>query len=100
LYEYKNSKYIYDGEKLNFISNISLDNECSHLLFYPNSNLGTIGDDNMIKNITVTKGIKGEPSSIGLLTLEIPVTNNEYELKIARNINGVIKMYCEASLIK
>ena len=99
-YNYKNGKYTYGGEKLDFITNISLGNRCSYLLFYPNSNLGTIGDDNMINNITVIKGIKGEHSSNGLLTLEIPVTNNEYELKVARNINGDIKMYCEANLIK
>ena len=34
------------------------------------------------------------------LLLEILVTNNEYELKIARNIKGDIKMYCEADLIQ
>ena len=99
-YNYKDGKYTYGGEKLTFISNISLDNGCSYLLFYPNSNLGTIGDDNAIYNITVTKGVKGKSGSNGLLTLEIPVTNNEYELKIARNVNGDIKMYCEANLIK
>ena len=99
-YNYKNGKYTYGGEKLDFISNISLGNGCRYLLFYPNLNLGTIGDDNAIKNITVTKGVNGNFGSNGLLTLEIPVTNNEYELKIARNSNGDIKMYCEADLIQ
>ena len=99
-YTYKNGEFTYKGEELTFITNISLGNGCSYLLFYPNSNLGTIADDNMITNITVTKGVKGKSSSNGLLTLEIPVTNNEYELKIARNVNGDIKMYCEANLIK
>ena len=99
-YEYKNGKYTYGGEELSFITNISLGNRCRYLLFYPNSNLGTIGDDNMIKNITATKGVNGERGSNGLLTLEIPITNNEYELKIARNSNGDIKMYCEADLIQ
>ena len=95
-YEYKNGEYIYDAEKLDLISNISLDKGCSNLLFYPKSNLGTIGFNNKINNITVTKGVSG---SNGLLTLEIPVTNNEYELKIARNSSGNIKIYCEADLI-
>jgi hypothetical protein len=79
------------------VRNVSLNGECQYLLFHTNKS-------GVVQNIVVSKGVKGnelnEPGgSILLLPIEIPVTDNEYELKIARNSYGDIKMYCEADLI-
>jgi hypothetical protein len=87
--------YIGDGEKLNYVQYVTLNEGCHHLLFHTSE---VINEENKVRNITVTKGVN--PLNITTpLTIEIPVTNNEYELKIARNSSGEIKMYCEADLI-
>ena len=95
------NKYIIDGEKLNYVQYVTLNEGCHHLLFHTSK---VINEENKVQNITVIKGIKSiETNVVGRfipLLLEILVTNNEYELKIARNTNGDIKMYCEADLIR
>ena len=93
-------RYIGDGEKLNFVQYVTLNEGCRYLLFHTNE---VIDEENKIQNITVNKGVKSiEINDNGYfipLLLEISVTNNDYELKIARNSYGDIKMYCEADLI-
>ena len=93
-------KYVSDGERLNYVQYVTLNEGCHYLLFHTSE---VINEKNKVQNITVTKGVKSiktnyDGFNIPLL-LEIPVTNNEYELKIARNIKGDIKIYCEADLI-
>jgi hypothetical protein len=84
--------FTYTGEELSDINNIILSNECSSLLFYP------IDENNMIQNITVTKGVKCIEGQ-KLLLIGIPKTDKDCELKVARNSSGDIKIYCEADLI-
>ena len=100
---YDNASYSYDnalgwhtgsGNNLSYVSDITLNDWCSNLLLY------TTGST--IKNITVSKNVRSlDFDNDGKLPLviEIPVTNNEYELKIAKNSQGDIKIYCEADLI-
>ena len=90
--------YVGNGNKLNDVRGITLNEECRNLLFYKNDGGG-------IKNITVNKGIKctelDQPGGITiLLPIEIPVSDNDYELKISKNSLGQIKIYCEADLIR
>jgi hypothetical protein len=94
------NKYIANGDKLNYVQYVTLNEGCHHLLFHTSE---LINEENKVQNITVTKGVKSIETKDGKivpLLLEIPVTNNEYELKIACNSNGDIKMYCEADLIQ
>ena len=105
---YDDASYVYnedvddnvgDGNRLNYVQYVTLNEGCHHLLFHTTES----DQEHKVQNITVTKGVKSiETNDDGYtipLLLEIPVTNNEYELKIARNIKGDIKMYCEADLI-
>ena len=89
--------YIGNGNKLNGVKEITLNDTCRNLLFYNN-------DGSAIQNITVNKGVKctelDQPGDTEiLLPIEISVTNNDYELKISKNSLGQIKIYCEADLI-
>ena len=100
-YTEKSNGYIVNSDKLNYVQYVTLNEGCHHLLFYTSE---VINKENKVQNITVTKGVKpidteGYNIYYAPLLLEIPVTNNEYELKIARNIKGDIKIYCEADLI-
>ena len=96
----KFNEYIGDDNRLNYVQYVTLYEGCHHLLFHTSE---VINKENKVQNITVTKGVKSieedEDGYLIPLAIEIPVTNNEYELKIARNSNGDIKMYCEADLI-
>ena len=77
-------------------------NNCSNILFY-NDSL-TINKRNKIQNISVKSGVKSleldDSSVVKPLTIELVDTNNEFDITIARNSNGDIKIYCEADLIK
>jgi hypothetical protein len=89
-----------DGEKLNYVQYVILNEGCRNLLFHTSE---VINEENKVQNITVTQGVKSietdDNDRLIPLAIEIPVTNNEYELKIARNSKGDIKIYCEADLI-
>lgn len=45
-----------------------------------------------MKNIFVAKGVRDS-------VVNIPYLNAEYEVKVAKNSAGEIKVYCEADLI-
>lgn len=96
VYNEEFDRYIGDGEYiLSNVQYVVLGEGCQYLLFHTS--------DNNVKNITVTNGVKSHNTNSDdyrlPLPIEIPVTNNEYELKIACNSSGNIKIYCEADLI-
>lgn len=58
----------------------------------------TASNTSMIQNVNVTRGVSGSSSSILPLTLD--VIGQPYEIKVSMNSVGVLKIYCEADLIK
>ena len=101
-YNYSGSTIKYNNNCLNFITSVYIGNNCNKLLFYTDNN---INYDNKIQNLTVVKG-NFKPTDKDSNDKEIPVMikldviNNDYELKIAKNSSGDIKIYCEADLIQ
>lgn len=87
------STFEYEGDCLSNVNNVKLSNNCSYLLFC--TQYGSENDK--LQNITVTSGVKGTYND--LLEININEYNNDYEIKIAINTSGDIKMYCEADLI-
>ena len=93
-----NGGYSVNSEKLNYVRNITISEGCAHLLIYTTI---TTNSTNYVQNITITKGIKYTTFDGRIYPLEIliPDVNNEYEIKVAKNTSGELKIYCEADLI-
>lgn len=53
---------------------------------------------NKLQNINVIRGVKGTSSAYNFIN--IVDKNVDYEIKVAKNSSGDIKVYCEADLIK
>jgi hypothetical protein len=63
----------------------------------------TTNISNCVQNITITKNVRAISSDgdrLYPLTIFISDVNNEYEIKIAKDSSGKLKMYCEADLIQ
>ena len=52
---------------------------------------------NNLQNIHVVRGVSGTSSAYNFIN--IVDTNADYEIKVAKNSSGDIKIYCEADLI-
>ena len=60
-------------------------------------NISTASDSYKLQNITVCQGMSGTNNSFN--NVEIPTLNASYQIKVAKNSAGSIKVYCEADLI-
>ena len=67
-------------------------------------NVGKVGPDESIQNLNIAQGF----SSISIDTahgvfypevIEIDTVGQDYEIKIARNSKGEVRIYCEADLV-
>ena len=94
-------EYLCDGNPLDYVQNNKFGDGCSHLLIY---NVGKVGPDESIQNLNIAQGF----SSISIDTanglfypevIEIDTVGQDYEIKIARNSKGEVRIYCEADLI-
>lgn len=70
------------------------DDGCSYNVIW---NSGTTSSDVWLKNINVNRGVSGTYNSYNMI--DIDVLNQDYEIQVAKNSNGEIKIYCEADLI-
>lgn len=60
-------------------------------------NTDTTGSSYVLKNININRGILGKSSSYNMINIDI--LNQDYEIQVAKNSTGEIKIYCEADLI-
>lgn len=77
-----------------FIENVIIGNGCEYIKLY-NSNAAN--QNNILQNISIAPGVKGTISNnIEISTIS---RNLSYTTKVARNSNGVLKIYNEADLV-
>lgn len=50
-----------------------------------------------MQNVNINRGVSGTFSKYN--TVSIDTLNANYEIKVAKNSSGAIKIYCEADLI-
>lgn len=76
------------------------DDGCSYIVIY---NTGTTGSGYKLRNINVSRGVRGTGGS-GNKHSFIQITdaqkNAEYEITVAKNTSGDIKIYCEADMVE
>ena len=70
------------------------DDGCSYNVIW---NSDTTSAYLLLKNINVNRGVCGTGSSYNYININ--VLNQDYEIKVAKNSAGDIKIYCEADLI-
>lgn len=71
-----------------------LDDGCSYNLIW---NSDTTSSSVSLKNINVNRGVSGTLTSLNMIN--ITTLNQDYEIQVAKNSKGEIKIYCEADLI-
>ena len=81
-----------DVENGAFITACDFGNSSYFNLLVPSS----VSTENYVKNLKLCN-VNGTTSAY--INIIPPITNQDYELKIAKNSNGEIKIYCEADLI-
>jgi hypothetical protein len=52
----------------------------------------------MLQNINIVRGVNGKYSAYNFINID--EKNAKREIKVAKNTNGDIKVYCEADLTK
>ena len=70
------------------------DDGCSYNVIW-NSN--TTGSANALQNINVNRGVVGTDSAYNYINID--TLNADYEIQVAKNSKGEIKIYCETDLI-
>ena len=70
------------------------DDGCSYNVIW---NSDTTSSSVLLKNINVNRGIRGKSSSYNMININ--TLNQDYEIQVAKNSKGEIKIYCEADLI-
>ena len=70
------------------------DDGCSYNVIWNND---TTSSSVLLKNINVNRGIRGTGSSYNMININ--TLNQDYEIQVAKNSKGEIKIYCEADLI-
>jgi hypothetical protein len=69
---------------------------CNNIKLYADSDIvGTISSTNSIQNIDVAQGLSFDSGTI----IELTTLGQDYEIKVARNSAGDIKVFCLADLI-
>ena len=79
---------------LNYCRYNHFDDGCSYNIVY---NTTTTGSNNQLQNININRGVSGTYSKHN--TISIDTLNANYEIQVAKNSSGDIKIYCEADLI-
>ena len=79
---------------LNYCRYNHFDDGCSYNIVY---NTTTTGSNNQLQNININRGVSGTFSKYN--TVSIDTLNANYEIQVAKNSSGAIKIYCEADLI-
>ena len=79
---------------LNYCQSNHFDDGCSYNVIWNAVQLTTY---NRLQNINVVRGVS---ATSGSNFINIVDTNAAYEIKVAKNSSGDIKIYCEADLIK
>ena len=100
-YSYDNDREVYipDGELLDYFNNNHFSDGCNNIIFW----CDPTDADNKIQNLNISQGlgsteIDDNGNSIPEV-LYLTVFSQDYEIKIARNSKGEVKIYCEADLI-
>ena len=70
------------------------DGGCSNNVMW---NSDTTSSTVLLKNINVNRGVVGKSSSFNMININ--TLNQDYEIQVAKNSKGEIKIYCEADLI-
>ena len=70
------------------------DDGCSYNVIW---NSDTTSSTVLLKNININRGIRGTYSSWNMININ--TLNQDYEIQVAKNSKGEIKVYCEADLI-
>lgn len=70
------------------------DDGCSYNVIW---NIDTTAIYRRLQNINVNKGVSGTVDSYNMIN--ITTLNQDYEIQVAKNSKGEIKIYCEADLI-
>lgn len=60
-------------------------------------NADTASSSYKLQNININRGTSGIYSSYNMINID--VLNQDYEIQVAKNSKGEIKIYCEADLI-
>ena len=87
-----------------YCCNNTLSNSCHYNSFSNNCSYNSITRETMtnngvLKNLVITNGVGGSSGSINKIIIPDNLLDIDYEIKIAKNSSGEIKMYCEADLI-
>ena len=80
---------------LNYCQYNHFDDGCSYNVIWNNVQPT---NSNILQNINVVRGVSGTSAAYNYIN--IVDKNAAYEIKVAKNSSGVIKIYCEADLIK
>ena len=93
--------YKASGDKMDYARNVHYGDGCDNIVLYANpDNVGTINESNSIRNINVVQGLVSKISGGMYPTfVELTTTGQDYEIKVARNSAGDIKVFCLADLI-
>ena len=70
------------------------DDGCSYNVIW---NSDTTSSTVLLKNININRGVVGTSSSYNMININ--TLNQDYEIQVAKNSKGEIKIYCEADLI-
>ena len=95
-----NNRYIPEGELLDYFNNNHFSDGCNNIIFW----CDPTNEDNKIQNLNISQGfgsieIDDNGSNIPEV-LHLTTFSQDYEIKIARNSKGEVKIYCEADLIQ
>ena len=71
-----------------------LDDGCSYNVIW---NSDTTSSSVLLKNININIGVRGAINSYNMININ--TLNQDYEIQVAKNSKGEIKIYCEADLI-
>jgi hypothetical protein len=82
----------------NYVQYNHLDDGCSYNIIW---NSDTTSSSVLLKNININRGVSGTYISYNTSYnyINIDVLNQDYEIQVAKNSKGEIKIYCEADLI-
>ena len=101
-YSYDNDSEVCipEGELLDYFNNNHFSDGCNNIIFWCDPTDG----DNKIQNLNISQGlgsieIDNNGSNIPEV-LHLTTFSQDYEIKIARNSKGEVKIYCEADLIQ
>ena len=70
------------------------DDGCSYNVIWTSH---TTSSSKLLQNININRGISGKLSNYNFINID--TLNADYEIQVAKNSKGEIKIYCEADLI-